>query len=128
MNTLKTNSIATTDEQGRSRVTGETLDNKHGIHTVILNNSGIPVSINIDLTDKISTFDLYNLNNLIDGDPMYIGQSTLDGKWLIKKFSESIGSMLYANISNNPAQSTYDDAWTNKLILTFNKINEITGV
>lgn len=73
-------------------------------------------------------FDKYNLNNLEDAIPLYAGFADSTGKYLIKRFNESTGSMDYANISNNPSVTTYDDAWTNKLTLNFNKINELTGV
>ncbi len=73
-------------------------------------------------------FDKYNLNNLEDAIPLYAGFADSTGKYLIKRFNESTGSMDYANISNNPSVTTYADAWTNRATLTYSKFHEITGV
>jgi hypothetical protein len=70
----------------------------------------------------------YNLNNLEDAVPLYVGLVDPGGKYLIKKFSETTGIMLYANVSNNPSVTTYDSAWTNRATLTYSKFHEISGV
>jgi len=70
----------------------------------------------------------YLTNDILDGEPLYVGMCKPDGKYLIKKFSELTGNIDYANISNNPTRLTYDEAWNNKLVLTYNQIHELTGV
>lgn len=72
-------------------------------------------SYQIDLTD-------------LDSDPLYVGKTNSAGIWLIERFSESAGTKLYANASNNPGYSDLDSAWTDRLTLTFNQFHILTGV
>lgn len=86
-------------------------------------------SINIDhSSDSISTLDKYNINNLEDNIPLYAGFTDSSGKYLLKRFNESTGSMDYANNSNNSGVTAYADAWTNRATLTYSKFHELTGV
>lgn len=75
-----------------------------------------------------TTLDKYNINNLEDNIPLYAGFTDSSGKYLIKRFNESTGSMDYANISNNSGVTTYADAWTNRATLTYSKFHALTGV
>lgn len=84
---------------------------------------------------KLSTSDLaalsggsYQVNNIEDSDPLYVGKVKVGGIWLIEKFVESTGEKTYANHSNNGSISNYTDAWTNRATLTYNRYDEITGV
>ena len=64
---------------------------------------------------------VYNLNNLEDGDPSYIGKAGTGNSWLIQKFSTAAGTMLYATQVNNPNTTTYASAWANRTTLTYNQ-------
>jgi hypothetical protein len=84
---------------------------------------------------KLSSSDIaalsggsYQVNNLEDSDPLYVGKVKTDGVWLIEKFIESTGAKTYANLSNNGSIADYTDAWTNRATLTYNRYDEITGV
>lgn len=85
-------------------------------------------NIVIDLSDSISTFDLYSVNNLEDATPLYVGKSKLDGTWLVERLNDSTGEKDYANISNNLLVSDYASAWSNRLTLDYKKIHLISGV
>lgn len=71
---------------------------------------------------------LYQLNNLEDSNPLFVGLVKSTGVWLVKKFDESTGVMVYANLSNNPLVTTYADAWSNRNTLIYNQFNILTGV
>lgn len=94
----------------------------------------VPVKVT-DITlsnqdDSISTFDLYQLQDLDESDPTYlfVGLTKTDGTWLIKRLKTSAGEMRYGNPSNNTGVS-YTDAWTNRLMTTnYDYIFNITGV
>jgi hypothetical protein len=78
--------------------------------------------------DSIGSFDLYQLNDLDDSTPLYVGKAKVTGVWLVERFNETTGSKDYANVSNNPSITNYGDAWTNRLTLNFLKIQLLTGV
>jgi hypothetical protein len=61
----------------------------------------------------------YFVNNLVDGNPLYVGKVTAEGVWLFQKFNITSGVMLYANQSNNPAYTDYDTAWANYSTLNY---------
>lgn len=68
--------------------------------------------------------DLTDLNS----DPLYVGKTNSTGIWLIEQFSESAGTKLYANASNNSGYSDLDSAWADRTTLTFNQYHILTGV
>jgi hypothetical protein len=70
----------------------------------------------------------YYLNNFVDGDPLYLGKVSNVNTWLIQKFSTSTGVMLWANVSTNPAYTTYASAWANRLTLTYSPFQELSNV
>ena len=124
-------------DSDRVAITGTQIGDKNGLDVAIVNTeipvevtntSGIPVSMTLELTDKVSTLDLYMLNNLEDATPLYAGMSESTGKWLVKRFNESTGAMDYANLSNNPSITTYATAWTNRASLIYSKFHALTGV
>jgi hypothetical protein len=63
----------------------------------------------------------YFLNDFLNGDPLYLGKSAGGDVWLVQKFSTSTGEMRYATQGNNPAITTYANAWANKLTLTYDQ-------
>ena len=64
---------------------------------------------------------VFNLNDLQDGDPLYLGKAGRGNAWLVQKFSTSAGTMLYATIVNNPNVTTYASAWNNRATLVYNQ-------
>lgn len=70
----------------------------------------------------------YALNNYAAGDPLYVGKSDSNGKWLLQRFGETSGLMEYANRSNNTATQDYADAWINRATLVYGTFQSLTGV
>ena len=150
MNKLLTIQTTTQNEQGELRITGTQVGDKFlldvkgqdgetritdGTQTATITDvagkKSVDVNVTnivIDLSDSISTFDLYSVNNLEDATPLYVGKSKLDGTWLVERFNDSTGEKDYANISNNLAVSDYASAWSNRLTLDYKKLHLITGV
>ena len=60
----------------------------------------------------------------------YVGKLAPNGKYLIEKITDNSGDLviLYANLSNNPTQFTYSNAWGNRITLTYNLISSLTGL
>ncbi len=69
----------------------------------------------------------YALNDLQDGEPMFIGKVKSDATWLIQKFTGG-AVMSYANLSNNPGVYAYADAWTSRATLNYGAFETLTGV
>lgn len=82
--------------------------------------------------DGGNVFDLYQVNEVDDagGGVTYVGKAKTDGKWLLEKLTESAGDItkVYANESNNVGTTTFNTAWTNRLTLTYGRIETITGI
>lgn len=129
---LSTVDVKLLSEQLESTDTGLVVNSV--IHGVTTGGGGGYVDVKVTpsgalVTDvTLSGATTYQLNNLEDADPLYVGLAEPGGKYLIKKFSETTGIMLYANVSNNPSVTTYVLAWTNRATLTYSKFHEITGV
>jgi hypothetical protein len=104
-------------------ITGTQIGSKFGQDVNVIS----PITVALDLTDKVGTFDLYQLNDLEDAAISYFGSASLDNKWLIKRFDDAAGTMRYANESNNALVLTYADAWTNRATLTYVRFNELTN-
>lgn len=150
MNKLLTIPITSENEQGENRVTGTKVGDKFlldvkaqdgemkisdGLVTATITDVAGKQSqdvnvtnITLDLSDLISTFDLYSLNNLEDSTPLYVGKSRLDGAWLVERFNDATGEKDYANLSNNLSVTNYTNAWSNRLSLDYKKIHLLTGV
>ena len=101
---------------------------------VISINDGDHGEIRIDNQGNLRTSDLntalaaYALNDLEDLTPLYIGMSKPNGVWLMKKYSDSAGTMLYANRSCNLLIADYVDAWSSRSTLEYKQIQFLTGV
>lgn len=77
---------------------------------------------------SVSAVDPYMVNNVLDGEPVYVGKVKADGTWLLEKFSPASGIKVYANRSNNGGTGDYGTAWTNKVTLTYDTYQTLTGV
>ena len=75
----------------------------------------------------VAPLEAYLLNNLVDGNPLYVGKVTSRGVWLIQKFNTTTGVMLYANQSNNPPYADYDTAWANYPTLNYAEYQVLTN-
>jgi len=73
-------------------------------------------------------FGPYALNDFADGSTLYLGKVKSDGTWLLQKYDQVIGSMRYANESNNAGVTTYTSAWGNKSTLNYDEFQVLTGV
>lgn len=73
-------------------------------------------------------FGPYALNDFENGATLYLGKVKSDGTWLLQEYDQDIGSMRYANESNNASVTTYASAWSNKSTLTYNEFQVLTGV
>lgn len=54
----------------------------------------------------------------------YIGSSSLSGDWIIQRFEQLVGGdeeIRYASMTVNPAIIIYDNAWDNRLVLTYTR-------
>ena len=60
----------------------------------------------------------YVLNNMADGEPLFVGKVRADGRWLIQRFTAS-STMEYANPQNNAGVGGYTAAWTARAALTY---------
>jgi hypothetical protein len=67
----------------------------------------------------------YFLNDFLNGDPLYVGKSAGGNTWLVQKFSTTSGVMLYATQVNNASITTYADAWSNRLTLTYGQYQTV---
>lgn len=76
--------------------------------------------------------DKYVLHNIDEptGNLTYMGKENTDGDWLVSKIVESgqTTTLTYANLSNNSGQASLTAAWTNRATLTYDLIENLTGV
>lgn len=77
----------------------------------------IPVS----LTSSADPSAFY-VSDIEDGTTAYYGNTNVAGAWMVKKVTDTLVS--YATVTNNVAVTTYTDAWTDRAILTFGRIDE----
>lgn len=84
---------------------------------VTLVDGKIPVSLTAG-TDP-SSFYVYDIE---DGTTAYYGNTNVAGAWMVKKVTDTLVS--YATVTNNVAVTTYTDAWTDKAILTYGRIDQ----
>ena len=66
------------------------------------------------LVKSESEYAFHNLDNSI---PMYVGSIKSDGEWMIKRFTESTGEMVYATGAED-----YQTNWTNRASLVFGNL------
>lgn len=69
-----------------------------------------------------STVDKYSLNGIEEGTDTYLGLINESGDYKIIKVDAT--SMSYATAGNNPTVTSYTDAWTNKLTLTYGRSDQ----
>jgi hypothetical protein len=72
--------------------------------------------------------EAYAVNNVQDGNPLYIGKVRSDGNWVIEKYDTTAGTLSYANFSNNAGTAGYGTAWTQRLSLVYGGFETLTGV
>lgn len=76
----------------------------------------------------VSMTERYGNNNIDSPSASltYIGQTDIDGNWLIKKIVQSgtVTSFTYATIVNNPTVTTYASAWADRTTLTYGAYSE----
>jgi len=70
----------------------------------------------------------YEVNNLEDGTPLYVGETKSDGTWLVFRFDETTGLKDYANRSNNTSVTSYSAAWAARASLTYAAFQTLLGV
>ena len=75
----------------------------------------------------VANIPIQDVNDIDEvGAITYIGIEDANATWIIKKLDETSGiSIRYATIGNNPTQSTYTDAWTNRATLTYGRYSEL---
>lgn len=69
----------------------------------------------------------FGITKIDDGDPAYYGFINKDGGWYILQEDETAGDFayLYASPANNPTETDFDDAWTDRgTTLTYEYFNE----
>lgn len=81
---------------------------------VTLDNGAIPVT-----SGGIAS---YQVNDIEEDTTSYFGFSTSSGDWMVKELTDT--SVSYATVSNNGTVTSYTDAWTNRLTLTFGRFDE----
>jgi hypothetical protein len=80
---------------------------------------------------KQSILDGYITHEIdVAGSTTYIGSMDLDGVWLIKRVQETgpDSSIDFANESNNGTYTDFTTAWTNRATLSYDLIENLTGV
>lgn len=101
--------------------------------------SGVPSNLNNFATkdyvnQQIESYDMFANYKTQEVDEVsnvtYVGKLTPNGKYLIEKITDNSGDLIiqFANISNNPTQFTYSNAWGNRITLTYNLISNLTGL
>ena len=82
----------------------------------------------IQVSDKNSIITEYADQDIDQGATLqYVGSSKMDGTWLVKKIDESTGTEIrFANVSNNATKTTYTAAWTDRVTLNYDLIENLT--
>ena len=98
------------------RLTNENIDAlKSGNYGYDLPNSQWRrLSVDADGKLLISTFKEYEFTDSSGTDPMYIGYTAKDGKWFIKQYSPSAGTMRFIK-----GDTAYTTNWTGKAGLVY---------
>jgi hypothetical protein len=81
-------------------------------------------------SSKVFTDSTYQTNHVDDTtttDVTYIGKEDSGGNWLFKKIDQSgaVVVITCANQTNNPTVTSYDDAYANRVTLTYSKYSEV---
>jgi hypothetical protein len=72
--------------------------------------------------------NVYSINNVTTGNPLFIGKVQENGVWLIVQYDQTAGTMTYANQSNQTAVYDYSGAWTNRASLTYGQFQTLQNV
>jgi hypothetical protein len=83
-------------------------------------NGALPITGSI--TASSSTLADFSVNDIEDDATSYFGKTKPDGTWLVQKVTDT--SVSYATVTNNGSVTTYTDAWTNRLTLTYGRFDE----
>lgn len=59
------------------------------------------------------------------GDTTYVGEETVDGRWRVRKIVKvvDVNTITYATSKNNPSISSYNDAWTARATLDYQRVS-----
>jgi hypothetical protein len=79
------------------------------------------VTLEADGSIPVSTKD-FKVNDIEEDTTSYYGKSKANGDYLIQKVTAT--SVSYATESNNGSVTSYTDAWTNKLTLTYGRYDQ----
>ena len=94
-------------------------------------NNPMPISgdITTSSSNKMEKYVLHEIDEP-NNSTTYIGKEDVTGTWLLQLYAESgkTTTITYANISNNGGQATLTAAWTNRATLTYDLIENLTGV
>ncbi len=96
---------------------------------IAVNSDGTPVPLELTADGKLpvsltssadpSSFYVYDIE---DGTTSYYGNTNVSGAWMVKKVTDTLVS--YATVTNNATVTSYTDAWTDKALLTYGRIDE----
>lgn len=64
----------------------------------------------------------YSVNDIEEGTTSYFGKTDSDGNWLVMQVTAD--EISYATVLNNGSVTTYTDAWSNRLTLTYGRYDE----
>lgn len=81
-----------------------------------------------EIIDKLGLGDYYtnDIDDYSETNIMYIGKEKEDGTWLILKIDMNSGTVIRgATETNNAAYTTYSDAWSNRLSLTYGYLKDV---
>lgn len=76
--------------------------------------------------ETIEGFFTNDIDDYSETNIMYIGKEKEDGTWLILKIDMNSGTVIRgATETNNAAYTTYSDAWSNRLSLTYGYLKDV---
>ena len=89
--------------------------------------AGLSSDVITDIDDVSSNTDKFETNNVIKASATltYLGKEKSDGEWQFLKLDSTSGLVKrYATVVNNPTITSYADALTNYLTLTYTIYSE----
>ena len=92
------------------------------------------VATSTENIDPVTTYTSQDVDEDLSTDgTFYVGKMKTDGTWLIQKTAkisptEEDYDINFANVSNNGTYTDYASAWTNRLTLTYEKIDSLLNV
>jgi hypothetical protein len=94
-------------------------DTGRAVHVELV---GGAVPITGSITASASTLADYSVNDIEEDTTSYFGYTKPDGTWLVKSLTDT--SVSYATETNNGAVTSYTDAWTNRVTLTYQRFDQ----